>query len=93
METRLAPDIIHALYNHHSATDISRSKILEIRDSRFGLSEMREVYLREGRSDWLAWSSAVGSLALDKQARNYLLGYFANGSAINELIAGILRDN
>lgn len=91
MNTKLAPDLINALYRHHSATDISKAKILEIEDNRFGLPEMRETYLREGRSDWLSWSSAVGSLALDKQARNYLLGYFANGSDMNRLISDILQ--
>ncbi|WP_298811877.1 hypothetical protein [uncultured Sphingomonas sp.] len=78
-------------YRHESATDISRAKILEIPDRRYGLPEMRESFLREGRSDWLAWASAVGSRNLDKQARNYLLDYFANGSKTNRLIASILQ--
>lgn len=91
MDTALAPDIIRSLYRHSSATDISRAKILEIADLRYGLPEMREAYLRDGRSDWLSWSSAVGSRSMDKQARNYLLDYFKNGSAMNELIAGILQ--
>jgi hypothetical protein len=91
MDTTRARDLIPLLYHHRSCTDISRAKILEIRDNRFGLSELREGFLREGRSDWLAWSSAVGSLALKKDARNYLLGYFKNGSTMNTLIAGILE--
>ncbi|WP_340316965.1 antiviral reverse transcriptase Drt5 [Rhizorhabdus argentea] len=91
LDTACAPDIINALYRHESATDISKAKILEIADLRYGLPEMRETYLREGRSDWLAWSSAVGSRAMDKQARNYLLDYFKNGSAMNRLIASILQ--
>lgn len=89
--TSCAPEIINALYRHESATDISKAKILEISDLRYGLPEMRETYLREGRSDWLAWSSAVGSRGMDKQARNYLLDYFKNGSDMNRLIAGILQ--
>ena len=55
------------------------------------LPEMREGFLREGRSDWLAWASAAGSLALNRQARNYLLDYFKNGSGMNRLIAEILQ--
>jgi hypothetical protein len=54
---------------------------------------MRETFLREGRSDWLAWSSAVGARKIDKLARNYLLDYFANGSEMNRLIATILQKN
>lgn len=91
MDTQAAPDLVHALYTHESATDISKAKILEIADFRYGLPEMRETFLREGRSDWLAWASAVGSRRMDKQARNYLLDYFANGSEMNRLIAGILQ--
>ena len=91
LDTNLAPDIVHALSTHPSATDISRAKILEIGDQRYGLPEMRETYLREGRSDWLAWSSAVGARTMDKQARNYLLSYFRNGSSMNQLIADILQ--
>lgn len=90
-DTVAAPELIRVLYNHVSATDISRSKILEIPDLRYGLPEMRETFLREGRSDWLAWSSAVGSQRMDKQARNYLLDYFANGSEMNKLVAKILQ--
>ena len=80
LDTKVAPDIINALYRHESATDISRAKILEIADLRYGLPEMREEFLREGRSDWQAWASAIGSRSMDKQARNYLLDYFKNGS-------------
>ena len=91
LNTERASDIISALYRHESATDISRAKILEIADMRYGLPEMRETFLREGRSDWLAWASAVGSRSMDKQARNYLLDYFKNGSEMNRLIAEILQ--
>lgn len=91
MDTHLAPSLITALYRHPGATDISRAKILEIADHRYGLPEMRESYLREGRSDWLAWASAVGSREMDKQARNYLLDYFKNGSDMNRLIAEIIQ--
>jgi hypothetical protein len=91
LDTKKASDIINELYRHESATDISRAKILEIADTRFGLTEMREAFLREGRSDWLAWASAVGSRKMNRQARNYLLDYFKNGSEMNRLIAKILQ--
>lgn len=91
MDTGAAADIIVALSQHRNATDITRAKVLEIPDHRYGLPEMRETYLREGRSDWLAWASAVGSREMDKQARNYLLDYFKNGSDMNRLIAEIVQ--
>jgi hypothetical protein len=91
IDSKSASNLVYALYYHESATDISRAKILEIADLRYGLPEMREAYLREGRSDWLAWASAVGTRRMDKQARNYLLDYFANGSKMNKLIATILQ--
>ncbi|WP_375419915.1 antiviral reverse transcriptase Drt5 [uncultured Sphingomonas sp.] len=93
MDTKHAPALVDSLFKHRSSTDISKSKILEIADLRYGLPEMREFYLREGRSDWLAWASAVGSRAMDRQARNYLLGYFANGSEMNRLISNIVQKN
>jgi hypothetical protein len=91
LDTSRASDIIHALYSHPSASEISKAKILEIDDRRYGLPEMREAFLREGRSDWLAWASAVGSRGMKKQARNYLLTYFSNGSSMNKLIADIMQ--
>ncbi|WP_340644631.1 antiviral reverse transcriptase Drt5 [Phenylobacterium sp.] len=91
MNTKHAPELIHALYKHQSSTDISKAKILEIPDLRYGLNEMRETFLREGRSDWLAWASAAGSRGMKKSARNYLLDYFKNGSDMNKLIAEIIQ--
>ena len=93
MDTPLASDLINALYTHANATDITKSKVLEIADHRFGLPEMREAFLRDGRSDWLAWASAVGSRGLKKSTRNYLLDYFKNGSEMNRLIAEIIQKN
>ena len=91
LDTKLAPKIISKLYKHQNATDISRAKILEIPDMRYGLSEMREAFLRQGRSDWLSWASAVGSRAMKKSGRNYLLSYFKNGSEMNSLVADIVQ--
>ena len=90
LDTNLAGRIVNLLYTHSSATEISRAKILEIADQRYGLPEMRVTFLREGRSDWMAWASAVGAMAMAKQSRNYLMGYFKNGSPMNRLIAEIL---
>ncbi len=91
MDTALAPDIIHALFKHPSATDISRAKVLEIADARYGLPELREPFLREGRSDWLAWSSAVGCRHMKRSPRNYALDYFGTFSPYNALVAEIVR--
>ena len=91
IKTKAASDIIDALYRHKGATDISKAKVLKIENLQFGLQEMREVFLREGRSDWLAWASAVGSRGMRKSARNYLLNYFKNGSKMNQLIAEIIQ--
>ena len=82
--------LITLLYEHPNATKISKAKVLEIRDRRYGLRELREENLRSGSSDWLSWSSAVGSTVEVKASRNYLLGYFANGSEMNRLFADIL---
>lgn len=82
-----AGDVLSALYEHRNATDVSKSKILEIPDRRYGLGDLREEHLRTGASGWLSWSSAVGARVEKKKNRNHLLGYFANGSPINDLIS------
>jgi len=90
MATKHAPAIIGALYNHQNATMISRAKILEIPDNRFGLLEMRDEHLVAGRSDWLAWASAIGHRSLPPVSRNHKLEYFGNSSPMNFLIKSIV---
>jgi hypothetical protein len=84
-------DILVALLEHKYATDISKSKILEIPDQRFGLPDIREEFLRTGRSDWLSWSSAVGTRTMTRTSRNHLLGYFSNASKMNEIICSAIK--
>lgn len=90
MDTEFAPRIIGKLYDHKNATDISRAKILEIPDNRYGLLEMRDEHLVAGRSDWLAWASAVGHRSLLPISRNHKLEYFANSSQMNYLIMSVV---
>jgi hypothetical protein len=80
-------DILWSIYQHPNATDISRSKILEIPEQRFGMPEMRDEHLRVGRSDWPAWSSAVGCRSAPRISRNHSLTYFGKASPMNRLIA------
>ena len=58
---------------------------------RADLDDMRGEYLKGGRSDWLAWSSAVGSREVAKGKRNHLLKYYANGSPMNRIIASCVK--
>jgi len=92
INTPSTPNLISGLYEAQNATDISRAKILEIADKRFGLSDMREEELRTGASGWRSWSSAAGARVEKKSNRNHLLGYFANGSSMNELIADCIKE-
>lgn len=66
---------------------IARSKILEIPEQGFGFKEIRDDLLKTGQSDWLAWSSAMGSRSLPTGERNYVLDYFSKGSPMNYLVA------
>lgn len=81
-----AGNLLALLYEHKDATNISKAKILEIPELRFGMPEWREVHLKNGSSGWLAWASAVGMRNDTKQARNYLMGYFSKVSPMNKLI-------
>lgn len=78
--------LLAKLYEHRDATNISKAKILEIPESRFGMPDWREVHLKNGSSGWLAWASAVGMRDDTKQQKNYLLGYFSKVSPMNKLI-------
>jgi len=86
-KTRLYRDILLAIFQHQNATDISKAKVLEIPEQRFGMPELRYEHLRVGKSDWLSWSSAVGSRAATKISRNHALTYFGKASPMNKLIA------
>lgn len=70
---------------------IARSKILEIPEQGFGLKEIRDELLKTGQSDWLSWSSAIGSRSLPAVERNYVLDYFSKGSPMNFLVASSVK--
>ncbi len=88
--TSKASSLISIVLGHASSTNITMAKLLEVPDKRFGLSDVREVYLKNGQSDWLGWASAVGSRTLKPAARNHLLKYWANSSNTNHLITSVL---
>ena len=86
LETENGGKILAALYEHKDSTTISKAKILEIPELRFGMPEWREIHLKNGSSSWLSWSSAIGMRNDSNLTRNYLMGYFSKSSAINKLI-------
>ncbi|MDA8652476.1 reverse transcriptase domain-containing protein [Porticoccaceae bacterium] len=70
---------------------ISRAKILEIPELGFGLKEIRDEFLKTGQSDWISWSSAIGSRSLPKSGRNHALNYFSKGSPMNFLVSSCVK--
>jgi hypothetical protein len=90
MSTSKTSALIDLIFNHPSATPITKARVLEIMDARFGLTELRASILSTGQSDWLGWASAVGSRSLKPGSRNHTLKYFGNCSQINHLIATIV---
>ena len=70
---------------------IARSKILEIPEQGFGFKDIRDELLKTGQSDWLSWSSAIGSRSLPPGERNYVLDYFSKGSPMNFLVASSVK--
>lgn len=91
ISTTKTSELINALMTSQAATAVSKAKILEIRDKRFGLTEHRERILRSGQSDWTSWASAVGMTCLKKRSRNHVIKYFGNASQMNHLIATIVE--
>lgn len=92
IETRFIGELLHTLYEHRSATDISRAKILEIQSGRYGLPELREKVLRDGSSTWLSWCSAIGSKSEVKSRRNQYLKYFQKASSVNRIVGSAIFD-
>lgn len=91
LETKTAGKLLTSLYEHNNASVISKSKVLEIPELRFGMPELRETHLKNGTSSWLSWSSAVGMRNDTKQAKNYLMDYFSKVSPINKLIGDCVK--
>ena len=88
-DSRETLTLLAALHSHPASTTLTKAKVLEI--PRSDLDDMREEYLKGGRSDWLAWCAAVGSREVKKRRRNHLLRYYGKGSAMNEIIASCVR--
>lgn len=84
-------DILLRLFELTSSLTIARAKVLEIPVQDFGLREIRGEYLKTGQSDWLSWSSAIGSQSLKSAERNHALSYFAKASAMNFLISEAVK--
>jgi len=84
--TPKAGEVLRALYESERATVITKAKILEIPEKRFGLPDLREEQLRTGHSDWLAWAAAIGARVHPKGQRNQMLKYFRRSSPMNQLI-------
>lgn len=79
------------VYERSEAYEIAAAKVLEIPDQTFGLKAIRARILKSGASNWRSWASAMGARTLSAAERNYVLGYFANGSPMNHLIANCVE--
>lgn len=88
---RFYGELLIRIYELTANFKIARSKILEIPEQGFGLKEIRDELLKIGQSDWLSWSSAVGSRSLPAIERNYVLDYFAKGAPMNFLVASSVK--
>ncbi len=79
------------LDSHPSSTPITRAKLLEIPELRFGMPDLREAAIRSGQCDWPAWAAAIGCREESSANRNHLLGYFQNGGPMNQLIGSCAK--
>lgn len=84
-------DLVMRIYERCDAYEIAAAKVLEIPDQTFGLKAIRAKILKSGASNWRSWASAMGARTLPSAERNYVLGYFANGSNMNHLIASCVK--
>lgn len=84
-------ELVMGIYERSEAYEIAAAKVLEIPDQTFGLKAIRARILKSGASNWRSWASAMGARTLPAAERNYVLGYFANGSPMNHLIANCVK--
>ncbi|WP_409488529.1 antiviral reverse transcriptase Drt5 [Pseudomonas promysalinigenes] len=84
-------ELVMGIYERSDAYEIVAAKVLEIPDQTFGLKAIRSRILKSGASNWKSWASAMGARTLPAAERNYILGYFANGSPMNHLIANCVK--
>jgi len=80
-------EILITAYQHPNATALTKAKVLEVPEDRFGLPDLRNEQLRSGGSNWLAWAAAAGARDEDPASRNHLFKYFRNASPMNELVS------
>jgi len=92
LATPSAGNLLLALYESDAATKISKAKILEIPESRFGMVELRSEQLKTGQSDWLSWAATVGTRGQKKASGNHVLKYFCTGSEMNHIIGSCILD-
>ena len=86
LKTSLAGAILIRLFEHERATMLTKARVLEIPENRFGMIELRESHLKNGSSNWLSWAAATGTRSLQRAQRNYALAYFAKASPLNHLV-------
>jgi hypothetical protein len=84
-------DVLMRIFELTQDFKIARAKVLEIPEQGFGFKEIRDEFLKTGQSDWLSWTSAMGTRSLKAAERNYVLDYFSKGSPLNYLIAGCAK--
>jgi len=84
-------DVLMRIFELTHDFKIARAKVLEIPEQGFGFKEIRDGFLKTGQSDWLSWTSAMGTRSLKAAERNYVLDYFSKCSPLNFLIAGCAK--
>ena len=84
-------DVLMRIFELTQDFKIARAKVLEIPEQGFGFKEIRDEFLKTGQSDWLSWTSAMGTRSLKAAERNHVLDYFSKGSPLNYLIAGCAK--
>jgi hypothetical protein len=89
--TRVFGELVMGIYHRSDPYEIAAAKVLEIADQTFGLKAIRARILKSGASNWRSWASAMGTRTLPAAERNHALGYFANGSRMNHLIASCVK--
>ena len=83
-------DMLLKIFEHHCASPIVKSAILEFTDNRFGFCELKEKQLRSGSGGIIIISAIAGLEKLEKAKRNQLYKYVSNTSPYLRTLCSIM---
>ncbi|WP_309397448.1 reverse transcriptase domain-containing protein [Cerasicoccus maritimus] len=82
-------DLLIDIYNHPSATNVVRAKIVEDEELGYGFQDLKENCIKNGDASLEVFSSISGLKSMEKGRRNQMLKYAAHQGPMHKILCGI----